>query len=147
MSTPQPINQVPEQVKEADKQNSRWYAANLGFFNLNYKNKLATTGDAMEHAGKDTIFWDVHLFVERVKDVAAVRRDKLVRQNLSICLKGSALAWYTSELIANQKRLLRLGNGVDEWEQKLVARFKKRPNVAMATIVRERYTMMDARNR
>ena len=101
----------------------------------------------MEHAGKDTIFRDVHLFVERVKDIAAVKGDELVRQNLSTCLKGMALTWYTSELIPDQKRLLKLGHGIEEWEQKLVARFKERPNIAMATIVQERYTMLDARNR
>ena len=70
----------------------------------------------MEHAGKDTIFRDVHLFVERVRDIAAVRGHGLVRQNLSTCLKGTALAWYTSKLIPDQKRLLRLGNKTEEWE-------------------------------
>ena len=101
----------------------------------------------MKHASKDTIFRDVHLFIKRAKDIAAVRGDELVRQNLSTCLKGTALAWYTAELIANQKRLLKMGQGIDEWETKLVARFKERPNVAMATIVRERYTLADARSK
>lgn len=79
--------------------------------------------------------------------MAAICGDELVRQNLSMCLKRLALTWYTSKLIADQKQLLRLGNGVNEWEQKLVAHFKEQPNVAMATIVRERYTILDARNK
>ena len=143
MSTPQPVNPPLEQPKD-DSRNGRWYAADLGFFDPNYKNKSVTTGEAMEHAGKDTIFRDIHLFIERAKDIAAVRGDKLVRQNLSTCLKGTALAWYTAELIADQKRLLKMGQDIDEWETKLVAQFKERPNVAMATIVRERYTLADA---
>ena len=145
MATPQPVNPPPEQTL-GDK-SARWYASNLGFFDPNYENKTITTGDAMKHAGKDTIFRDVHLFVERIRDVAAIKRDELVRQNLSTCLKGAALTWYTSELIPDQKQLLKLGRGVEEWEQKLVAQFKERPNIAMATIVRERYTIVDARNR
>ncbi|MCJ1470708.1 hypothetical protein MMC07_009355 [Pseudocyphellaria aurata] len=40
-----------------------------------------------------------------------------------------------------------MGHGIEEWEQKLVAWFKEQLNVAMATIVRERYTIADARNR
>ena len=68
----------------------------------------------MEHAGKDTIFRDVHLFVKQARDIAAVQGDKLVRQNLSTCLKRASLAWYTLELISNQKRLLRLERGIEE---------------------------------
>lgn len=56
MATPQPVNQISEQAKEADKHNSRWYAANLRFFDPKYNSKSVTTGEAMEHAGKDTIF-------------------------------------------------------------------------------------------
>lgn len=92
----------------------------------------------MEHAGKNTIFRDVHLFIERVKDMVAVRGDEMVRQNLLTCLKGAALTWYTSELIANQKRLVTMGYNIDKWERKLVKRFdKEHQNIAMNTIVKE----------
>ena len=53
--------------------------------------------------------------------MATTQRDELVRQNLSSCLKGAALAWYTSELIADQKGLLRMGHGIDKWKQKLIS--------------------------
>ena len=66
MATPQPIN-PPEQPR-----NGQWYTADLGFFDPNYENKSVTTGEATEHADKDTIFRDVHLFIERAKDIAAV---------------------------------------------------------------------------
>lgn len=145
MATPQPINPL-QKPRDGDK-NTRWSAADLGYFDPNYDGKIIATGELIEHAGKDTIFRDVYLFIERVKDIAAVRGHELVRQNLSTCLKETTLAWYTSELIANQKRLLRLGHETKEWEQKLTAQFKKRPNVAMAAIVKERYTLLDAWNR
>lgn len=77
----------------------------------------------------------------------AVRGDEIVRQNLSTCLRGAALAWYTSELIADQKRLLTMGYGINEWERKLVGRFGKEPSsIAMPTIIRERYTISNACN-
>lgn len=105
------------------------------------------TREAIEHAGMDTIFQNVYLFVEQAKDIASLRRDKLVRQNLATCLKGTALGWYTSKVIPDQKWLLRLGQGIDKWKLKLVTQFKERPNMAMAAIVRERYTLTNAQNR
>ena len=147
IATPQPGSLPPDQARDAEQPNAQWYAADLGFFDPKYDNKTITLGEAMEHAGKDIIFRDVHLFIERARDIAAVWGDKIVRQNLSTCLKGIALTWYTAELISDQKRLLRMGESIDKWELKLVACFKERPNVAMAAIVRERYTISDAQNR
>ena len=70
-----------------------------------------------------------------------------MRQNLSTCLKGAALVWYTSELITDQKRLLTMGHGIDKWERKLVGRFGKKPsNITTPTVVREEHTISDARN-
>ena len=68
-----------------------------------------------------------------------MQEHKLVRQNLLTCLKKTALAWYTSKLIPNQKQLLKMSHGIDKWERKLVKRFsnlKELLNVAMGTIVR-----------
>ena len=54
MATPQPINQPADQPRDADQ--TQWYAADLGFFDPTYDGKTVTTREAMEHAGKDTIF-------------------------------------------------------------------------------------------
>ena len=56
MSSPQPINQAPEQVKEADKHNSQWHAVDLGFFDPIYNGKTVASGEPIEHAGKNTMF-------------------------------------------------------------------------------------------
>ncbi|KAL8636664.1 MAG: hypothetical protein Q9228_005964, partial [Teloschistes exilis] len=47
----------------------QWNAADLGFFDPNYDGKSASTASPIEHAGKDTFFRDVHLFIERAKDL------------------------------------------------------------------------------
>ena len=72
MVTPQPVDQPSGQLREANKPNRQWYVSDLGFFDLNYDGHIITTGEAMEHTGKDTIFRDVHLFIDRAKDMAAV---------------------------------------------------------------------------
>ena len=145
MATPQPINPPLEQPQDGN-QNTRWYAADLGFFDPNYDDKPKSTGEAMEHTGNNIIFRDVYWFIERAKDIVAIWRRELVRQNLSTCLKEAALAWYTSELVADQKRLITLGHGIDEWEHMLVRRFGKKPsNMATPTVVLwDRHTVSDA---
>lgn len=90
IATPQPGSVPPDQAKDAEQPNAQWYVADLGFFDPNYDNKTITLGEAMEHAGKDTIFRDVYLFIERAKDIAAVWGDKIVRQNISTSLSKPA---------------------------------------------------------
>lgn len=124
-----------------------WNAVEVGFFDPMYDGKSAATGGPIEHTGKDTYFRDVNVFIERVKDMAEVKGAELVRQNLYTCFKGTALAWYTTVPTEDQKRLVKLGTGVDEWARVLHKRFKESASSAMATITRERYTMEDARRK
>ncbi len=62
----------------------------------------------MIHIGKKTIFRDVHLFNERVKDIAVIKSEKMIAENLYTCLQDIALKWYVSELTDMKKRLLKL---------------------------------------
>ena len=41
----------------------------------------------MKHSGKDTYFRNIHLFLERCSNIAAVKDDQLVKDNLFICLR------------------------------------------------------------
>ena len=68
-----------------------------------------------------------------------------VRNNLATCLRGTALSWYTSELVDGEKRLLKYGKDVDEWITALTSWFKESPGIAMKTIMKEKYTMEVAR--
>ena len=46
--------------------------------------------------GKDIYYRSAILFVERIRDLATVKGWSIVRSNLSIALRGSALTWYTA---------------------------------------------------
>lgn len=100
----------------------------------------------MEHTGKETYFRDVHLFLEHARDVAGVKGDELVRTNLWTCLKGPALDWWLTELTENDKRLTKLGNKLEEWERMLIERFKAPTNIAIDSLLKEKYTLRDASN-
>ena len=122
----------------------RFQASDIGFFDPFYDGKSSDTAPGMEHAGKDTYFRDVTVFIDRIKDVARVKGPELVRNNLQICLRGEALEWYTSQLTDNEKRLMTYGNDVEEWSRALLERFGPTKASGMAIIVKERYSLGDA---
>lgn len=88
-----PLDQITPPVTTP----SRWMANALGFFDPNYDDKTVHTAPAIEHAGKDTFFRDIHLFIDRATQLSATQSFKLVRDNLWLSLRGSAISWYTSE--------------------------------------------------
>lgn len=125
----------------------RFVASDVGFFDPFYDGKSSETASGMEHAGKDTYFRDVTVFIDRLKDVARVKGADLLRTNLQICLRGEALEWYTSQLTDNEKRLFTYGSNVDEWSTALLERFGPTKASGMAIIVKERYSLNDAARR
>ena len=120
----------------------RFNPDDVGYFDPFYEGKSADTASAIEHSGKSTFFRDIHVFVDRVKDVARAKGDVLLRQNLQICLRGTALAWFTTELTENDKRLVTYN--MDEWYRLLLARWKPPRSQGMAVLLREKYSMQDA---
>ena len=125
---------------------NKWNAGDVGFYDPNYEGKSVGSASPIEHTGKETYFRDVHLFIERAKELAAVKGGEMVRNNLWTCLRGTALEWWTAEVSDAEKRLSKYGNGdnIDEWNNLLVARFKQPSHVAIDAVLRERYTMHDA---
>ena len=123
----------------------RWNPQEVGFFDPYYDDKTVATGGAITHAGKDTYYRDVHSFVDRIKDMATVKDAKLVRENLWTCLRGRAIKWWQSILTEDQKRLVKFGEGVDEWARLLQNHFQETASEAMKTLTSTRYTYEDAR--
>ena len=70
----------------------RWNPNEVEFFDPQYDGKTIHSGATpIEHAGKDTFFRDVHLFIERAKQFVLTKGD-IVRENLWLSLRGSALS-------------------------------------------------------
>ena len=124
----------------------RWNATDLGYFDP-HLDKSYGEGEIVT-VGKDLYFRSVILFIERIKDIAAVKGDALVRTNLNTSLRGAALKWYTAELSNLERTGLRNDpRGVEEWCNALLARFKELPGVALSHLTSEKYTLADARAR
>ena len=126
---------------------NRWNAAEIGFFDPLYDGKSAATGNAIEHSEKDIYFRNVHVFIERIKNMTQIKDDILIRNNLYSCLRDIALAWYTSNLSDDHKRLIKFDIEIDEWIRILLKKFKQSSETVLATVIREKYTMEDVRRR
>ena len=88
-----------------------------------YEGKSVSSGPPMEHAGKETFFQDVHLFINRAKEIAMIKGGELTRNSIWMSLHGTALEWYTAELTDVEKRILKYGNGdtIEEWSNMLLS--------------------------
>ena len=60
----------------------RFNPDDVDYFDSFYKSKFIDTVLAIEHIGKSTFFRDIHVFIDRVKNVARAKGDVLLRQNL-----------------------------------------------------------------
>lgn len=81
---------------------------------------------SIEHSGKNTYFRDVRVSIERIKDMVPVKGDSTsIRQCSHMPSEARRLAWYTSNLTEDQKRLIKLGNGIEEWTRILLKRVRE----------------------
>jgi hypothetical protein len=78
----------------------------LKFFDPELSEKY-NTGDLI-HSGKNTIYKSVHLFIERIRDIARIKTSIIVQTHLFICLRKIVLNWYIGQLNDFEKEKLQL---------------------------------------
>jgi len=110
---------------------ARQHTDDIGFFDRFYEGKSGSTAPTFEDLRKETYIRDVHVFLDRAKDVATVKGCDFVRSNLSTCLQGQAFIWYTSELTDDERSRLKCGNDLDNWSEALSRQFRESPTDAM----------------
>ena len=74
-----------------------------------------------------------------------IKKTKLTRQNLYICLRDSVLTWYIDVFNDDQKRLLKLSDEIEEWKRTLLKRWKKSSITIMTMITKKKYIMKNVR--
>lgn len=127
-------------LKGSISDKDKFVAADIGYFDPFYKEKSADTGDHIDQEGNKTIFRDVYIFVERVKDIAI--SNSKVKENLQSCLRGEALRWHANELTTLEKSLMR--KSIDAWTEALLTRFKPPMEEGLILLGKEKYTLEDA---
>ena len=124
----------------------KWNPSNIGFFDPHFNEKIIAIASVMKHSEKDIYFRNIHLFLKRCSNIATIKGDQIVRNNLFICLRELALQWYISEMTSNVKALIKYASGIEHWFVKLLSRFKKKSIIALSILMREKYTFKDAKN-
>ena len=78
-------------IHQNSSQDFRWNAADIDFFDSLYDDKFASIDNVIEHSKKDIYFRNVHVFIERIKDMSQIKSEAIVRNNLYTCLRKTAL--------------------------------------------------------
>jgi len=120
--------------------------------------KIQETGcfwpDAPERYGTDSIFVDKNqvcyrdaaLWIARVDEMARRNpaRDAILKRDMPLLLRGSALMWYEQQLSVTEKAALRLS--VDAWTARIKSEFGIRFHEADQWLRNNRYTAEDNLN-
>ncbi|KAL1967226.1 hypothetical protein VTN77DRAFT_3517 [Rasamsonia byssochlamydoides] len=144
-SSPLRLSQLQDYGKSSESsvpQIEPWNGEEVGYFHPD----LADDNDAAVVVIDNRVHYrDVHVFIDRVRQVAAVRGSDAVKHQLWVCLRGLALSWYSVELSEHQRRSLRLDTLEDGWISALVEQFKLTKNETEKKLKFASYTMADVR--
>jgi hypothetical protein len=91
---------------------SRLYAADIGYFDP----------EGVAITGKTLVYTDVFVFTYMLLYLAEIQQDD-IRIAFPLCLRSTALFWYSTELISLERRLLS-SVPVSEICTSLISRFK-----------------------
>ena len=96
-----------------NKNNERWNVQKINFFDFHYDEKIVVIAFAMKHVNKNIYFRDVHVFIEKVKNMIIIKEIKMIRNNLYIWLCNTTFKWYILILIKEQKFFVKHDDNVD----------------------------------
>lgn len=136
--------QQPRQAlpPEADQRPPDRRDSEVGFFHpdlgATYGNGEAVT------IGSDTVFRDVHLFIDRLSDAVAFRGAAMVKERIPALLRGTAQMWFSTGLDQVAKTGLR-HSSLEVRFTTLRDQFRRPLSEAIQSLSASRYTLHDAR--
>lgn len=127
-------------VFDAGKANN-WVTSDVGYFLPD-----CTRDEHMRMVEDSLFFSSVIAFVGHIRALSAFKSENTIRLNISYCLRGEALDWFTTELSQREREKLRSSSLEEGWIQTLITRFKMRPSHAAKTLKRSKYNWGDVRS-
>ena len=91
----------PPKLNEANNDSTKWNVEDLNFFDSLYNGKSINNNEVITHTNKNIYFWNVHLFIERVKNLIIIKNVELMRDNLWTCFWNTILIWWIDEFNEN----------------------------------------------
>ena len=92
--------------------------------------------------GSDTVYHDIYMWVDCLRELARTHGTNEVRQIIRPCLRGSAVIWWIIELDHEDRRKLRSAH-LEHWFSVLIERFKIQQSVALTKLLSSAYTRED----
>ena len=129
-----------------DHDTSAWRSEDLDFFDPHLPVTSKYGSESMVRDGKDVYYRNVHLFIERILNLAVTKDHDVVKTNLNTCLQDIALIWYIDELTALKRFELRQIDLTKKWINSLKKRFKLNQFVAISSLIAEKFFIADVRN-
>jgi hypothetical protein len=115
---------------------SRLRAADIGYFDP----------QGVDTTGKIVIYTDVFAFTDMLLHLAETQsQSDDIRAAFPLCLRGTALFWYSTELTPLERTLLSSAT-VSTLCTSLISRFKERPGIALRALISSRFTFSDIRS-
>ena len=133
--------------KTVAKNRSTWNFDDIKFFDSNYEKKSAAIEKILTHSKKDIYYKNVHVFVEKIKEMIIIFDVEQIRRNLFFCLKDTIFMWHTIELLNITRRILIYEKNVNEWITALIIRFKFQTTTTTTQLLRKTYIMKNVRKR
>jgi hypothetical protein len=120
----------------ANPPSSRLRAADIGYFDPH----------GVDTTGKIVIYTDVFAFTDMLLHLAETQSQADdIRTAFPLCLRGTALFWYSTELTLLERSLLSAAS-VSTLCTSLISRFKERPGIALRALISSRFTFSDIRS-
>nr|OMP83046.1 Retrovirus-related Pol polyprotein from transposon gypsy [Diplodia seriata] len=130
---------------EESGQGQRFRPEDVGYFDPSMKLRDYDDDDMIERKGK-LFHRNVRQFVEAIESELPSTASEVVRRNVHKCLRGTAQAWYTSQLSSKERKFLQGGKGVRRWAEELVSRFRKRPSEAQRELQKRSFGFREVRD-
>ena len=71
--------------------NVKWNSSKMKFFDSWYEDKNVIIDNFIEHVDKNIYFRDVHLYIEKIKNMLIFKKIELIRHNFYNCMREHAL--------------------------------------------------------
>ena len=110
----------------------------MKFFDL-----IADELKSIINLNKHIFYKKIYAFVDRLKNVAIIRKEKNFKNVISQCLRDTVLIWHFTELSDIEKKIYREMSLVN-WYSVLIKKFKKRTSAALINVQSIKYTLNDA---
>jgi hypothetical protein len=139
---PQGAPTTPVTTSTTTNASPAWKTEDLGYFHPDLPDK---DDAAVKTVSNQTHYRDVLVFLDRLRDLVTLKGEELIRANIHASLRGSALAWYTSELSEFERRSIRHMPLEEGWLLMLRQRFKMRPSQALMKLADTTFSPTDVR--